>query len=561
VAQAHIDAGWVPAHVRVDEFETAIRAVCEPIFDRPLKDISFGKTLLRLKLINEEQLLRALGEQMGLSFLANVASRLIPDAVIASVPVKLVWHYKIMPIAKDGNILTVAVSDPMAIWSIEDLALRLGFTVERVLATEQDIAAAIRKYYGFGADAVDKILSDKPANDQPRRDEAIDDVSASSDDASVVNLVNQILTEAIASRATDIHIEPYREKVRVRYRIDGVMYDINISDQFRFLHQAIVSRIKIISRLDVIERRLPQDGRAIVRVEQQKVDMRVSVIPSVYGEGVVIRLLPTDFVLDFDKLGFFAEGKAKMDALMREPHGIVFVTGPTGSGKSTTLYACLNQLNSDAVKIITIEDPVEYELSGIMQIQVRSEIGFTFAAALRSILRHDPDIMMVGEVRDFETAELAIRTALTGHLMFSTLHTNDAASGAARLIDIGVEPYLVATSVNAFVSQRLVRTICPHCKTLREDRDKLPPPFDTMVSYYGKGCDACRNIGFQGRTTIYEIMEVTAAVRNLIVEKATAERIREAAKAAGMVSMYDIGLKKVAMGLTTPEEIIAVCEL
>jgi type IV pilus assembly protein PilB len=520
-----------------------------------------GKTLTRKALITEGQLLEALGEQMGLPYYGRLSNLSISPEVIDSIPVKLVWHYKVMPIDKQGNTLTVAVSDPMAIWSMEDLELRMGYRVERVLATENEIMGAIRKYYGFGAETVDEILSDTsigPASLD--REEEIEDVGKSAEDASVIKLVNQIMSEAITSRATDIHIEPYRDKVRVRYRIDGVLYDINVSDQFKYLHQAIVSRIKIIARLDVVERRVPQDGRTIVRIDNQKIDMRVSVIPSVYGEGVVIRLLPLNFLFDFERLGFYPDHREVIETITRRPHGIIFLTGPTGSGKSTTLYACLNQLNSDSVKIITIEDPVEYEMSGVTQIQIKPEIGFTFASALRSILRHDPDIMMVGEVRDFETAELAIRTALTGHLIFSTLHTNDAASGAARLLDIGVEPYLVASSVNAFISQRLVRLICPHCKRQRQDTSKLPEPFRSMAVYEGAGCDECHNIGYQGRTTVYEILPVTDEMQELIVQKATAAQIRQAAADNGCTTMWDVGVRKVRDGLTTPEEIMQVCE-
>jgi type II secretory ATPase GspE/PulE/Tfp pilus assembly ATPase PilB-like protein len=527
-----------------------------------------GKTLVRLKLLTEAQLLEVLGDQLGLPFYPTLKDLEIPQKVIDSVPVKFVWHYKFMPIKIVGKRLTIAISDPLAVWSMEDLKLHLGYDIERVLAVEEEIMSSIRKHYGFGADTVEKILEKtedekKGKEEEQKQDkvEEIEEIEKSASEASVIRLVNQILSEAISARATDVHIEPYRNKVRVRYRIDGILYDINVSEQIRFLLQAIVSRIKILSNLNVVEKRLPQDGRAIVKLHNKQIDLRISVIPSLYGESVVIRILPTHLLFDLAELGFFPEDLRIMADIMKKTHGIIFLTGPTGSGKTTTLYACLSKLNRDSVKIITLEDPIEYELGGITQIQIRPEIGFTFANALRSLLRHDPDIMMIGEVRDLETAELAIRTALTGHLIFSTLHTNDAASGATRLLDIGLEPYLVASSVNAFISQRLVRIICPECKEEDKRRESLPAFAKGIKVYHGKGCDACKNIGYQGRTTIYEIFPVVPEIQELILKKVSSSQIKEKAVQLGLRSLQDTGMEKVKQGITTISEVLRVTKV
>jgi len=522
-----------------------------------------GKTLVAMKLITEEQLLKTLGEQLGLPFYPSLKDIVVPDEVIKAVPAKFVWHYKFIPLKLKNKTLTIVISDPLTVWPMEDLKLHLGYDVERFLATESEILLALRRYYGVGAETVEEILTNTTAADRRETPKAteVDNLEKSAQDASVVKLVNQILTEAVSSRTTDIHIEPYRDKVRVRYRIDGILYDMRLPEQVKYLHQAIVSRIKIFSNLNVVERRLPQDGRAIIKVQDKQVDLRISVIPSNYGESVVIRILPMHLLFNLDDLGFAPDDLKKLYAAMLKPHGIIFLTGPTGSGKTTTLYACLNKLNKDAVKIITLEDPVEYELSGIMQIQVRPEIGFTFVNALRSVLRHDPDIMMVGEVRDLETAELAIRTALTGHLIFSTLHTNDAASGATRLMDIGIEPYLVASSVNAFISQRLVRVICPDCKTEMKDKSLLPDILKGVKIYHGKGCDSCKNIGYKGRTAIYELLIIDDHIQDLMLRKVPAAQIRYRARELGFSTLLDSGIEKIKAGVTTPEEVFRVAEL
>ncbi|MCK9604127.1 MAG: Flp pilus assembly complex ATPase component TadA [Candidatus Omnitrophica bacterium] len=523
-----------------------------------------GKVLVRMKLIKQEQLLELLADQLGLVYYASLKDISISEDVIKAVPAKFVWHYKFMPLKIKGKVLIVAVSDPLAVWLMEDLKLHLGYDVERVLATDDEILVAIRRYYGVGAETIEEILTqekkDNVKQEQPRYED-IEDVEKTAQDASVIKLVNQILSEAVNARATDIHIEPFRDKVRVRQRIDGILYDMRVPEEVRYLHAALVSRIKILSHLNVVEKRLPQDGRAIIKIQDKQVDLRISIIPSLYGESAVIRILPVHLLFNLDDLGFSPQDLKLIEGMTQKPHGIIFLTGPTGSGKTTTLYACLSKLNKDAVKIVTIEDPIEYELMGVTQFQVRPEIGLTFANTLRSILRHDPDIMMIGEVRDLETAELSIRTALTGHLIFSTLHTNDAASGATRLMDIGIEPYLVASSVNAFISQRLVRTICPNCKEERKDKTLLADVFKNMKVYQGKGCDKCKFIGYTGRTAIYEILLVEDKIRELILSKASAAQIKKAAREMGFKTLEDSGIERVRQGLTTPEEVLRVAEL
>ncbi|MGE5279537.1 MAG: GspE/PulE family protein [Deltaproteobacteria bacterium] len=539
-----------------------------------------GKALIRMGFISEEQLLTTLAEQLAIPFVPTLKDREIADEVIRKVPARFVWHYKFAPLALKGNTLTIAVSNPLDVWPTEDIKFHLGFEVEVVLAIEEEIMATIKKYYGMGAAMVEDILDkDKQAAAPPKASEegmagitVLDSPEKMAQDASVVKLVNQLLAEAIQSRATDIHIEPFRDRVKVRYRIDGVLYEVPVPDSIRQLHMAITSRIKIIANMDIVERRLPQDGRAKVKLGEQDVDLRISIIPTLYGENLVIRILPTEMLFDMKELGMSEADSRLVEEYIEKPHGIIFLTGPTGSGKTTTLYSFLSRLNKPDVKIITIEDPIEYELLGITQLQVNAKIGLTFASALRNLLRHDPDIMMVGEVRDLETAELAIRTALTGHLVFSTLHTNDAPSGVTRLLDMGMEPFLVASSVQIFIAQRLVRTVCPECKERVALRDVMKGIRETKRDsveiierpeyiFQGKGCEACKFTGYRGRMAIYEILPITEDVRQMIVDKASASAIKKVAVQGGMRTLTREGWAKIAQGLTTPEEVMRVTEL
>ena len=527
-----------------------------------------GQTLVRLNLISEEKLLKVLAEQQGIQFL-DLKETKIADSVIENVPAKFAWHYKIMPTRIDGNVLTVAISNPFDMWPVDDLETNLGYRVEIALAVSSDITEAIKKYYGVGADTIERILADgqqEEATEEAVGREKVEDLETGADDASVVKLVNQILQQAINDRATDIHFEHYRNELLLRYRVDGILYDTQVSENIRYLYPAIVSRIKVMANLDIVERRIPQDGRAKAKIGINEYDLRISIIPTLYGENIVIRVLSTMMLFDMKELGMEDKDQVILDGILEKPHGIIFVTGPTGSGKTTTLYTCLSKLNTRERKIITIEDPVEYELGGISQIQVNPKINLTFATALRSILRHDPDVIMVGEVRDSETAQITIQTALTGHLVFSTIHTNTAAGGATRLMDMGVDPFLITSSVEAFLAQRLVRVICPECKEEVTDEkleiEESIPGFNPNQPFFrGKGCQNCNKTGFRGRAGIYEILVVTEEIRKLILQKASEDVIERKARDLGVKSLLQSGWEKVFAGVTTPEEVRRVTQV
>ena len=527
-----------------------------------------GQTLVRLNIITEEKLLKVLAEQQGIEFL-DLKEIKISDSVIESVPAKFAWHYKIMPTRIDGNVLMVATSNPFDMWPIDDLETNLGYRVEIALAVSSDITEAIKKYYGVGADTIERILADAPQDDETEsvvEQAKVEDLETGADDASVVKLVNQILQQAINDRATDIHFEHYRNELLLRYRVDGILYDTQVSENIRYLYPAIVSRIKVMANLDIVERRMPQDGRAKAKIGSSEYDLRISIIPTLHGENIVIRVLSTLMLFNMKDLGMEDKDQVILDGILENPHGIIFVTGPTGSGKTTTLYTCLSKLNTRERKIITIEDPVEYELSGISQIQVNPKIDLTFAKALRSILRHDPDVIMVGEVRDFETAQITIQTALTGHLVFSTIHTNTAAGGATRLIDMGIDPFLITSSVQAFLAQRLVRVICPDCKEeVTNEKLEISEAFPGMNPnqpfYRGKGCQNCNKTGYKGRAGIYEILIMTEEIRKLILQKVSDDIIERKARDMGVKSLLQSGWEKVFAGVTTPEEVRRVTQV
>ncbi|MBI4309315.1 MAG: type II/IV secretion system protein [Candidatus Omnitrophica bacterium] len=523
--------------------------------------------LVRHGILTDREIIDTLAKELKLE-VVDLKQIEIPPQVIERVPVKFASFYEFMPIAVEGNVLTLAISSPLDVRVEDDIRVHLGLEPKEVLALKFDIAEALKKYYGLASDTIDKILTKEPKHRQEQADAWVEDIEKKSEDPSVAKLVNQIIFEAYQKRATDIHLEPYRDKVRLRYRIDGILVDAHLPPEARHFLLPILSRIKIMSNLSITEKRLPQDGSAVVRTNEQDLDLRVSTIPTPRGESMVVRILPTkNMRTNLESLGLNEHNAVKFRQLIQQPHGIIFVTGPTGSGKTTTLYACLHELNGDEHKIITIEDPVEYEMEGITQVQINSKLNFTFAEGLRSILRHDPDIIMVGEVRDLETAEIAIRTALTGHLVFSTLHTNDAASGITRLIDMGVEPYLVASSVEAFVAQRLVRLICPSCKeqdmdvpgrVRQEIRQSLGLPHDDFPVYKGRGCDRCNQTGFYGRSAIYEIFEMTETARALLTTKPRIERLKQMAIGAGMKTLRQNGWQCVVAGTTTPAEVLYV---
>lgn len=534
---------------------------------------SKGKTLkeylLRKSIVTEKQILIALSQTLYFETI-DLMSEVIDKDLLERVPVKIAWYYRFIPVGLENNILTIAASDPFDIKVQDEIRLHLGFQIKVVLTTERELLEVMKKNYGLASDTIDRIMTrDSNRMENSASDEQIEDLDKDSEDPTVARLVNEIILEAYQKRATDIHIEPYRNKVRIRYRIDGVMIDANLPPKVKHLLRPILSRIKIMANLSITEKRLPQDGSAVVKTKEQQLDLRISTIPTPRGESMVIRILPSKVMLfSLEKLGFNPTSVEKFRYLIRKPHGIIFLTGPTGSGKTTTLYACLNEINSSERKTITIEDPVEYEMEGITQVQINPKVNFNFSTGLRSLLRHDPDIIMVGEVRDLETAEIAIRTALTGHLVFSSLHTNDAASGITRLIDMGVEPYLVASSVEAFVGQRLVRVICPKCK--QEDKGVTPGikqelmtsldmTDESQVKFYrGLGCDHCNNTGYYGRMAVYEILLMDDNIRAMMLEKPRSESIKAIAMQQGMSSLRQNGWKAVLDGITTYEEVLNV---
>ncbi len=530
-----------------------------------------GKILVRKGFIREEDLCRALAEQFNMPFI-RFGKFLISREVVEKVPAKLAMHYKMMPVRATDSTLTVAICDPQDVRALDDIrvALKSKYKIDAVLATESDILGAIKKYYGLGAETVEGILrAEDKTVPVPDAEVEVEDIEKLAGDASIVKLVNQVLLEAYKKRATDIHIEPYRQKLQLRYRVDGMLYPADMPDQIKRFLPAIISRIKIMSNLNIVERRLPQDGRASVKVGSQKMDLRISVLPTPHGESVVIRILPTSMLIRLEDLCLDTDHQNILKELIQKPYGIIFVTGPTGAGKSTTLYASLSTINKTDSKIITIEDPIEYEMEGVTQIQVMPQIGLTFAQGLRSMLRHDPDVMMVGEVRDFETAELAIRIALTGHLVFSTLHTNDAASAVTRLLDMGIDPFLVVSSVECFIAQRLIRLICEKCK--REDKRPIQPELEKEIReslvngefklWAGEGCEHCNFSGYKGRTGIHEFLLLTRPIKEAIMAKASADEIKRLATQNNMKTLRQAGWTKVLKGLTTIDEILRVTQV
>ncbi|MDP3790729.1 MAG: ATPase, T2SS/T4P/T4SS family [Candidatus Omnitrophota bacterium] len=526
-----------------------------------------GETLIKLGLITSEQFYTALAGQLGVEYI-KLKDVTIDPAVINEIPAKFACYYELMPIKVEGDMITVAMSNPLDIHTIDDIKLLLKKDIKTVLSGRVDILDAIKRYYGVGAETIEKMAPDA---DQEKlvsiQYQETQDLIESVEDASIIKFVNQVLLEAYRDRATDVHIEPYEDELMVRYRIDGVLHETKVPPAIKSFQSSIISRIKIMANLNIAERRLPQDGRISIKIGSDKIDLRVSILPTPYGESVMIRILSSNVLFGLENLGFLKPDLEIMEKMIKKPHGIIFVTGPTGSGKTTTLYASLSKINDRDKKIITIEDPIEYRLKGIMQMQIQPKIGFTFANALRSMLRHDPDVMMVGEVRDYETAEITIRVALTGHLVFSTIHTNDAAGGVTRLIDMGIEPFLVASAVECFVAQRLVRVICNSCKKeLKPDKEILKelginnPSLSKVKLYEGKGCESCRFTGYKGRTAIYEIMVMSEPMRELVLKRASSDQIKKKAVALGMRTLRQDGWEKIAVGITTPSEVIRVTQ-
>ncbi len=522
-------------------------------------------TVVALEYAREDAFLAALAKAMQVPYV-RVGDQPIPGEVLDKVPTKAVFQYNVIPVGIENGMLRVATSEPFRPGLADSLRLASALRVKFALSPAADIEKAAKKFYGVGADTLDRLIADNQIDLDADAGPSVGDLSNLDQDASVVKFVNQIIWEAHHDRGTDIHIEPMENDLRIRYRIDGVLHPTPLPPQMKRFQAAIISRIKVMAGMDIAEKRLPQDGRISLRVKGEEIDVRVSTMPTVYGESVSLRLLMrSSGMYGMDKLGLFPDDEDILHRLIRRPHGILLVTGPTGSGKSTSLYAWLHTINSVDKRILTVEDPIEYEMAGINQIQIRPEIGLTFAVGLRHILRQDPDVIMVGEIRDQETADIAIRAALTGHLVFSTLHTNDAAGAITRLVDMGIEPFLVSSSVEALVAQRLIRQLCRRCKRPwpidRAFLESLVFPLDQLPNgtiCEPVGCEECRGTGYVGRTGIYEILVVGDDIRQMIVDRKSAADIKAHALAHDMHTLRMDGWRKVLAGITTLEEVIRV---
>jgi general secretion pathway protein E len=530
-----------------------------------------GEILMERKAVSEADVLEALGAQFDLPVWSNLPSENVKSDFPHQVPIQFLKKYRMVPVLKDDQTF-IAVNDPLAFQPLDDLRLALGWNgVKTVLALQSAIISAINLAYDMSSDSAEQVIEGMHEEEDSTllmsEIEDTGDLLDETSDAPIIRLVNLMLSQAVKARASDIHIEPYQNSLKIRYRVDGILYD-KLTPPKR-IQSTLVSRVKIMAKLNIAEKRLPQDGRIEIRIADKNVDIRVSTIPTAFGERVVLRLLDKSTVLlKLSDIGM-SEDKLKVfdKQLIRAPHGIILVTGPTGSGKTTTLYGALSTINSPEINIITIEDPVEYQIDGIAQIQVNPKINLTFAKGLRSIVRQDPDVILVGEIRDLETAEIAIQSALTGHLVFSTLHTNDSASAVTRLIDMGIEPFLVTSSVMAILAQRLVRVICKNCKEAYiPDEEALasigisPEALNGKPIYRGKGCPACLQTGYKGRTGIFEMMLMDDAVKNLILKTSDSNAIKREAVKRGMLTIRQDGAQKVLQGVTTIEEVFRVTQ-
>ena len=547
-----------------------------------------GFNLITLGFVKDDEITALLSKQYGVPSIALGAFEIDP-AVVKLVPAETAQKYQIVPLSRAGATLTIAMTDPTNVFAMDDIRFMTGYNVEPVVASEIAVMDAIAKYYGKapgaapgtgtapGTSALEMASKALDNINMPVMDtdvevlEDLEEISAEmlakqGEEAPIIKLVNVLLMSAIQKGASDIHVEPYEKEMRVRYRVDGILYNI-MSPPMKY-RDAMTSRIKIMAKLDIAEKRLPQDGRIKIRFQDngspKDIDFRVSCLPTLFGEKIVMRLLDKDkLMLDMTKLGFEAESLVKFETQIQKPWGMVLVTGPTGSGKTNTLYSSISRINTSETNIMTAEDPVEFNLMGVNQVQVRESIGLTFAAALRSFLRQDPNIILVGEIRDFETAEIAVKAALTGHLVLSTLHTNDAPSTVNRLMNMGIEPFLVASSLNLVCAQRLVRRICKNCVEPEPMAAKAltqagfsPEDAKSVVPNKGKGCDKCNNTGFKGRVGLYEVMEVTEELRELILVGASSLELRKKAVEEGMITLRHSGLRKVKDGVTTVEEVV-----
>jgi type IV pilus assembly protein PilB len=522
-----------------------------------------GRILIDMGLVKEQDLVAALASQIGLRFV-DLSDSQVDATASAMLPEQVARKYRALPIGYEEDKLVVAMADPANLFALDDIRTITGMDVQPVVATAADIEAAIRKYSHFD-ESVETVVSEASAAAEDDVLELERLAQSAVDEGPIVKMVNLLITQAIGDRASDIHIEPSERDVRIRYRVDGVLHEVMRSP--KNVQAGLISRLKVMADINIAERRVPQDGRISLNVGGKSVDLRVATLPTVYGEKVVIRVLDKSSVLlRLEDLGFLEEAYKSFEGAFTKPYGAILVTGPTGSGKSTTLYATLNQINSPERNIITVEDPVEYRLAGINQVQVNNRAGLTFASALRSILRADPDVVLIGEIRDRETAVIAIEAALTGHLVLSTLHTNDAPSSLPRLVEMGVEPYLAASAIDCIVAQRLLRKLCMKCKeTYKPDKAELEqagyPEFlweDIEELYRPAGCSACAKTGFRGRLGIYEIMPVSEDIERMVVERASSDEIKRSAAGDGMIQLREDGLEKVRTGVTSIQEVLRV---
>lgn len=528
---------------------------------------AIGDIVVDKGFVSEKDVANSLAKQLDIPFVSLQDSSLTPsgdEELEKLVPAKFARQQMILPLAKHLKSLTVVFANPLDLLTIDNLKQITGCEINPVIATRSDIREAINRFYGE-KNLLKEMVEESYVPEEgmvsvvEEMKESLEDIVAKAEEAPVIKLVDLILIQAVKERASDIHIEPFRDQIIVRFRIDGVLHKIAPPSQH--LLPALISRIKILSKMDIAEKRLPQDGGFMIKIEDRPIDLRVSIIPTIFGEKAVLRILDKGaFSFELEKLGFSEEELAKFKNCITKPYGLIFVTGPTGCGKSTTLYSVLSFIKTPKKNIITIEDPVEYHVSGVNQVQVKPKIGLTFAEGLRCFLRQDPDIIMVGEVRDLETAEICIRAGLTGHLVFSTLHTNDAPSAITRLVDIGIEPYLVASGLLLIMAQRLVRKLCPKCKVPLELTADLMKKYNITKRgiYKAKGCEFCRQTGYAGRTAIFEILEINDEIRDLIAEHASMSRLREATKRVGMKTLLEDGMQRVADGITSVEEVMSV---
>jgi type IV pilus assembly protein PilB len=535
-----------------------------------------GSTLVEMGVIDEKTLVKFLAKQLGVPPVDLSTLKTIPEDVLSLVPPETAYRYQVLPLARKGNVLFLAMVDPTNIIAIDEIRFSTGLEISPAIALESALNEALRKFYPQ-METIIKEVKKEEEKDEIKvavedfefiegeiEEEKVEDLKKLGEDTTITKIVNHIIFQAVKIGASDIHIEPYERTLRIRYRIDGVLQEV-MNPPYH-MKAGIVSRIKLLSDMDIAERRKPQDGRINMRIDNRVIDFRVSVIPTVYGEKVVMRILDkSGLQLDLTKLGFEEEDLKKFEKAIRSPYGIILVTGPTGSGKTTTLYSALSTINTPDRQIITVEDPVEYNIEGINQVQVNREVGLDFAEALRAFLRQSPDVILVGEIRDHETAEIAIRAALTGHLVFSTIHTNDAPTTIDRLVDLGIKPYLIASGVILIQAQRLVRKICRNCieETTYDEKiiKELGVPDELLKDikfYKGRGCEKCGRTGYKGRIGIFEVMPITPSLRELILKGASSDEIREKAREEGMHTLREDGIIKIKKGITTVEEVLRI---